>query len=140
SVHGVCAGARLSTRVPPGTLPARAAGAVVAPLPLSIAAMLPWVRGSTARSPRFRGTLFASASCTIHPQCSEVGTMIKFFGVLKRAFKDFLEDECMVSGAALAYYTIFALPPLLVLVFFVAGTFGYTQEQISQVVQEQLGM
>ena len=52
--------------------------------------------------------------------------MSKFFGVLKAGFKDFLDDDCMVSGAALAYYTIFSLPPLLVVVFFLAGLFGVT--------------
>jgi membrane protein len=41
--------------------------------------------------------------------------------VLKHAFKEFLDDECMVRAAALAYYTIFALPPLLILLIFAAG-------------------
>ena len=41
--------------------------------------------------------------------------------VLKRAFREFLDDECMVRAAALAYYTVFALPPLLVLLITVVG-------------------
>ena len=41
--------------------------------------------------------------------------------VLKHAFREFLDDECMVRAAALAYYTVFALPPLLILVLMVAG-------------------
>jgi membrane protein len=43
------------------------------------------------------------------------------FSVLKQAFKDFGDDECSVRAAALAYFTIFALPPLLVLLITVAG-------------------
>ena len=41
--------------------------------------------------------------------------------LLKSAFKDFLEDECQVRAAALAYYTVFALPPLLILLIMLAG-------------------
>ena len=43
------------------------------------------------------------------------------FQVVKAAFKDFGEDECAVRAAALAYYTVFALPPLLILLILVAG-------------------
>ena len=41
--------------------------------------------------------------------------------VLKRSLKDFSADEAPVRAAALAYYTVFALPPLLVLLIMVAG-------------------
>jgi membrane protein len=54
--------------------------------------------------------------------------------------KDFLDDECMVSGAALAYYTIFSLPPLLVLIFYVAGLFGISQDRINRIASRQLGL
>jgi membrane protein len=37
-------------------------------------------------------------------------------GLLKQTVKDFLEDDCMDSAAALSYYTIFSLPALLVLI------------------------
>lgn len=43
------------------------------------------------------------------------------FKVLKNAFSDFGEDQCATSAAALAYYTIFALPPLLILVLQIVG-------------------
>lgn len=36
--------------------------------------------------------------------------------LLKRSGGDFMEDECPRMAAAMAYYTIFALPPLLILV------------------------
>ncbi len=43
------------------------------------------------------------------------------FGVLKGAAKDFSDDECPLRAAALAYYTVFAMPPLLVLLIMIAG-------------------
>lgn len=66
--------------------------------------------------------------------------MQKFFKTLKAGVFDFFEDECMVSGAALAYYTIFSLPPLLVMVFFVAGWFGVSDDTINDVVRRQVGL
>ena len=50
------------------------------------------------------------------------------FAVLKQAFKDFNDDECPVRAAALAYYTVFALPPLLILLIFVAGALWDPQD------------
>lgn len=41
--------------------------------------------------------------------------------LLKKAFRDFNDDECPMLAAALAYYTVFALPPLLILLIMVAG-------------------
>jgi membrane protein len=66
--------------------------------------------------------------------------MGKLFGAVKQAAKDFLDDECMGSGAAIAFYTIFALPPLLMMAFFVAGMFGVSPQKIDEVVTTQLGL
>jgi membrane protein len=41
--------------------------------------------------------------------------------ILEGAFRDFGEDECGIRAAALAYYTVFALPPLLILLVMIAG-------------------
>lgn len=41
--------------------------------------------------------------------------------ILKKAFHDFGRNECGTRAAALAYSTIFALPPLLILIVTVAG-------------------
>src|SRR5205814_8366338 len=41
--------------------------------------------------------------------------------VTKAALKDFGEDKCTLRAAALSYYTIFALPPLLILLIKLAG-------------------
>ena len=65
---------------------------------------------------------------------------MKLFDAVKLAVKDFSEDECMISGAAMAYYTVFALPPLLALLFFAAEAAGVSDRRISQFVQEQLGL
>ena len=66
--------------------------------------------------------------------------MGSFFNALKQAAYEFIEDDCMSSGAAIAYYSIFALPPLLVIVFLLASYAGVSPDQINAVVKDQLGM
>ncbi len=66
--------------------------------------------------------------------------MRHFMSAIRKAVRDFSDDECMTSGAAIAYYTIFSLPPLLVVVFFVAGQFGVSEQTIDRVIKDQLGM
>jgi membrane protein len=41
--------------------------------------------------------------------------------IAKTTFKDFSADECPMRAAALAYYTIFSLPPLLMLILKLVG-------------------
>jgi membrane protein len=41
--------------------------------------------------------------------------------ITKAAAKDFSKDQCGLRAAALAYYTVFALPPLLILLIRLAG-------------------
>ena len=48
--------------------------------------------------------------------------------LLKAAFSDFGEDECGLRAAALAYFTVFALPPLLILLVMIAGAIWSPQE------------
>ena len=43
------------------------------------------------------------------------------FGVVRRAVRDFLDDDCMSAAAALSYYTVFSLPAVLVLLLLVLG-------------------
>lgn len=43
--------------------------------------------------------------------------------VLRDSFNGFLDDRCLKLSAALAYYTVFSLAPLLVLVMSLAGVF-----------------
>lgn len=41
--------------------------------------------------------------------------------LLKRTFKGFSDDDCPTMAAALSYYTVFSLPPLLVLLLTILG-------------------
>jgi membrane protein len=50
--------------------------------------------------------------------------------VLQQTFREFSEDECPRLAAALAYYAVFSLPALLVLIVAVAGLFA-DKEQVS---------
>jgi membrane protein len=43
-------------------------------------------------------------------------------GVIKDSVKDFIEDDCMDSAAALSYYTIFSLPAILVLIMLLVSS------------------
>ena len=47
---------------------------------------------------------------------------------VRKIFHDFGEDQCGVRAAALAYYTIFALPPLLILLVLLVGLVWDTSE------------
>lgn len=44
------------------------------------------------------------------------------FGLLKRTVSDFMADDCTTMAAALSYYTVFALPSLLLLILLLLGT------------------
>src|SRR5690606_4746344 len=43
--------------------------------------------------------------------------------LLKSTVEEFIEDNAIKLSASLAYYTIFALPPLLIIVLFICGIF-----------------
>lgn len=47
--------------------------------------------------------------------------MSKFFDVLKQTFKEYGEDKISRHAAALAYFTIFSIAPVLVIIIAVAG-------------------
>jgi membrane protein len=49
--------------------------------------------------------------------------MGKYFTILKETFKEFGEDKVPRLGAALAYYTIFSIGPLLLIAISMAGLF-----------------
>ncbi len=63
--------------------------------------------------------------------------------VVKQSGSEFIEDDCPMMAAALAYYTAFSLPPLLVLIVTVAGWIwspeavtGELKQQVSGVIGE----
>src|SRR5436190_10300362 len=54
----------------------------------------------------------------------QIKTAIKKTGfVLKETFNEFIDDNGMKLSAALSYYTIFSLPPLLIIIISVCGFF-----------------
>jgi membrane protein len=52
-----------------------------------------------------------------------MGKRAGWLTLVKRAFKDFQEDQCPRMAAAISYYTLFSLPPLLVLILTITGAF-----------------
>lgn len=55
---------------------------------------------------------------------------MNIFSLLKSAFKEWQNDKATVWGAALSYYTVFSLSPLLLLIISLAGLF-FGQEAVS---------
>jgi membrane protein len=66
--------------------------------------------------------------------------MWKFFRMAKTAVAEFVSDGCMSSGAAIAYYSIFALPPLAMLIYLSLGYAGFSNERINKSIKRRLGM
>ena len=60
------------------------------------------------------------------------------FQLLKESAKDFSDDECPRMAAALAYYTVFALPPLLILILMIVGSF-VSRDTVSEALSGQVG-
>src|SRR5688572_19199262 len=72
--------------------------------------------------------------------------MKQAISLVKDTFKDFSEDNCGRMAAALSYYTVFSLPPLLLLILAIVGFFvdpgdaqGRFMDQITGLVGPQGG-
>ena len=72
--------------------------------------------------------------------------MKQVISLVKSTFKDFSEDNCGRMAAALSYYTVFSLPPLLLLILAIVGFFvdpgdaqGRFMDQITGLVGPQGG-
>ncbi len=64
-------------------------------------------------------------------------TFVNIWKLLKLSFEKFGDENTMNMAAALAYYTIFSLPPILIIIINIAGVF--LEEQRFQVqLQEEL--
>jgi membrane protein len=61
-----------------------------------------------------------------------------WLALLKDTFRDFLDDGCMRMAAALSYYTIFSLPPLLILLMLLLGAI-LDPEDVRALLAGQLG-
>lgn len=69
------------------------------------------------------------------------------FDLLKQTFQEWNEDKAPRLGAALAYYTVFSIAPLLVILIAIAGIFfgddaarGQIAHQIDQIVGKQAAL
>src|SRR5687767_8784898 len=64
------------------------------------------------------------------------------FGLLKKTFDEFSRDECPRMAAAMAYYAVFSLPALLVIVISIAGLIAgrdATVESLTSYFEDALG-
>src|SRR5262249_56264413 len=68
------------------------------------------------------------------------GRMFDTWGLIKQTVDEWQQDEAPRLGASLAYYALFSLAPLLVIVIFIIGfvykgdTVGHIQRQIQSLV------
>lgn len=69
-------------------------------------------------------------------------TIRTFLGLFREAYKIWLEDRAQRLGAALAYYALFSIAPLLVIVIAIAGLVfdeGTARSEIVSVLTTQIG-
>jgi membrane protein len=57
--------------------------------------------------------------------------------VVKTTVNEFIDDDCPALAAAIAYYTVLSLPPLLVLVITVAG-FIWSPAEVERAIEAQI--
>ncbi len=62
--------------------------------------------------------------------------MAGILDVVKDAAHDFSKDQCSLRAAALSYYTVFALPPLLIVLIRLAGVL-WSPDQIQHALESQ---
>ncbi len=68
-----------------------------------------------------------------------MGDTIKFYwGVVKGAFSKFIDTDAITQSAALSYYTIFSLPPMLLIVLKTTTQF-YNETEVRQTVFDEIG-
>ena len=64
-------------------------------------------------------------------------TIKGIWGVLKNSFSGFLNDRILSLSAALAYYTVFSVGPLLIVIVFICGFF-FGREAIEGTIYGQI--
>lgn len=80
------------------------------------------------------------SSLASYPAKDAIGSRGQSWNVLtllRRTFAEFVEDDCMSLGAALAYYTVFSLPAVLVIMVSVVGFIWADTGNVAEAVQEQ---
>lgn len=68
------------------------------------------------------------------------GSMSTALNRLRIACQQFVDHDCLSYGAAIAYYTIFSLPPLLVIILTLTGMLGFTKADVEQLMYGELGL
>jgi membrane protein len=63
--------------------------------------------------------------------------MLRFWRILKRAAVEFISDNGMKLSAALSYYTIFSIGPVLIIIISLAGIF-YGREAVQGKIYQQI--
>lgn len=61
-----------------------------------------------------------------------------YWGVLRDAISQFSKDNILTQSAALAYYTVFSLPPMLMIIFWASGLM-YEENAVRSAVFEGIG-
>lgn len=62
----------------------------------------------------------------------------KFWIILKQTVTGFIDDDCLSKGAAIAYFTVFSLAPMVVIAVAIAGL-AFGDDAASGAVSAQLG-
>ncbi len=57
--------------------------------------------------------------------------------IVRQTFKEFSEDDCPRMAAAMAYYTVFSMPPLLFLIVMIAG-FVYSASAAQEAITREI--
>jgi membrane protein len=78
------------------------------------------------------------SSSEVIPAVSAESEKHSGYTLLWKALQKFMGDDCPRMAAALAFYTVFSLPPLLVLLVLITSTF-VEAGAIEQVLQGQIG-
>ena len=64
----------------------------------------------------------------------------EIFAILKKTASDWMEDQARTLGAALAYYTVFSLAPLLIIAIAIAGLFFGREAAQGQIFDQLRGL
>src|SRR5689334_10556873 len=64
----------------------------------------------------------------------------KTWPVIKQTFSEWSSDKCPRLGAALSYYTVFSIAPVLIVAIAVAGIFLGRQAAEGKIVQQLSGL
>src|SRR4028119_2020090 len=67
-------------------------------------------------------------------------SIITILGLLKVTFSQWRQDQASVMAAALAYYTVFSLAPLLIIVIAIAGAVFGEQAAKGELVMQMQGL